>query len=556
MKIFGFFVVFVIVFTCGYRFQEARRGERTREEDSSDRQMSSQARSRVESQQRAAEVRELSEKTFQQGGAEQWLRWLGRLERAKIDEMPSFYEGAGENRTALDLVAAKWASLNPQHGFQFLLENIESDSYRYGQSGASERDFIGLFFEHWMERDIEGALAALDHDGPSTMVKDLQRKMMRELFQRDPEAALVHGTRWRSSMLQDEVPRPIEEWMKNEPRRAAEILFELPSNHFLTISAQIWAESQPRTAMQFAQQKGGDRGQQFGRTVFGEWLRSDFREAAAWYHSLAEGEDRFSSVFAKEWGKLDPLAALAWSQNELRDGKSHEAVKEVALASLDAPGSVTKELLESIASPVARELALEALGNRIWRKGWSSVREPLQEEALEWFAELENSHTTGKVFHLFANYWAHHDHEGYVEYFTSEKSHSLAWNDFEYGLSRMMFQEPEKGMDFLLEAPERFLSSATANGFDYWYQLAPEQAVAWAEQLSSDDLRRPHLVADFQSTYYEAHEIAVERINAFPPVIKDLLREDLRKKQESGKVQIANGREIDFEGLLRETAGD
>jgi len=184
MKIFGFFVVFVIVFTCGYRFQEARRGERTREEDSSDRQMSSQARSRVESQQRVAEVRELSKKTFQQGGAEQWLRWLGRLERAKIDEMPSFYEGAGENRAALDLVAAKWASLNPQHGFQFLLENIESDSYRYGQSGASERDFVGLFFEHWMERDFEGALAALDHDGPSTMVKDLQRKMMRELFQR------------------------------------------------------------------------------------------------------------------------------------------------------------------------------------------------------------------------------------------------------------------------------------------------------------------------------------------------------------------------------------
>ena len=503
-------------------------------------------------EQRRREVDILTQAAFTEGGEEEWLRWLAFLENAKVEDLPRFVEGVGNDPVALGLIAKRWASLNAKDGFRYLLK--QTDSRKYNRSDSAMRILAKAFLASWSQQDLEIVLEELDVKTTNPMVGFLQANLVATLLKTDVEKGLRYECRWKTGYYYGELSPKVKEWVEQNPRYAAELLFDEPTHGFLMEVAQVWGEGQPRQALEFAFSKGGDRGFQFAEAVFAAWAQKDFEGASQWYAQLEPGKaESLTPILVRNWASKDPFAALEWSQNNLSGAVGQRAVKEVVLASLKVAGSSPGELLPLIQSPIALDEVVIALADKIFMGGYGGDKV----EALKWFSDLEPSSALDQVFFYFTSEWARLDVEGFREYIATPRAQSVSTNSYKSAMASYASVKPYEAMELLKEIPERHLATSTQEAFKMWYNMKPEQAVAWAGSLEADDPRRPFLAEGFTWFLHEPYEEAIRKFKAKPPVIQDLLKEMMVRKNEEGfRYLKPGGGHANLERILNEVGED
>ena len=107
---------------------------------------------------RSTEIQSLTKGVLIEGGQEEWFQWLAYLENASLSDLPQFVSLVGNNRTALNLIAERWVTLDPENCFRYLLSQRGEVGFRLYDSPAFV--FSKLFFSKWIQHDLEAVAVA------------------------------------------------------------------------------------------------------------------------------------------------------------------------------------------------------------------------------------------------------------------------------------------------------------------------------------------------------------------------------------------------------------
>ena len=320
MKRLRLILVVLIAIVIGFVSHAVQHSSRGAQEQLESDHSSSKSQRRALSAHRSREIQSLTKGVFTEGGQEEWFRWLAYLENASVADLPQFVSLVGNNQAALNLIAERWVTLDPQDCFRYLLSQRGEGGFRRQDSPATV--FTELFFAKWIQLDLEAVAVALDSSEALAGLDDLRVLLVQEIFKTDLSRALALGSRWdtfyRGRWSGDAMPTLLQELAQNDPRAALEAVFELPSDNFLAELADLWGESDPKAALDFAFGKGGDRGYRMAERAFAKWSQDDFSAASQWFSELPEQEANFlTPTLVESWSKSDPAAALEWSQQSL-----------------------------------------------------------------------------------------------------------------------------------------------------------------------------------------------------------------------------------------------
>jgi GrpB-like predicted nucleotidyltransferase (UPF0157 family) len=141
----------------------------------------------------------------------------------------------------------------------------------------------------WVERDVQGALAAAEEVADESLRNQLRGAVMRAWTYTDPEALLDYV-------------------LELEPERRNEAL--------RTGGLQAFAAVDPQRALRAAEGLPGELGSMLKRTALMSIARDDPLTAISLVEALPAGErEMMLGVIASSYGRTDPEAALLWAQS-------------------------------------------------------------------------------------------------------------------------------------------------------------------------------------------------------------------------------------------------
>ena len=507
MKRLHLILVVLIAIAIGFVSHGLRHSEGSEQESVESKFSPSKSRNGALLARRSAEIRSLTKGVSLEGGQEEWFRWLAYLENARAADLPQFVASVGNNAMALRLIAERWVAIDPEDGLRYLLTRRGEDDFKYRDSAGSL--FSKLFFAKWTQLDLEAVVVALDRPEVLPGLDDFRQRLVHEMFERDPRRALALGSRWKAFHRSPRLSTSLREWIQKDPSAAAQAIFALPSSGFLKPLAEFWGERDPKAALDFAFQKGGDRGYQFAEVVFKKWSQEDLSAASQKLSELSEAEANFlTPILVESWSKSDPEAALDWSQQSLTGRLRNDSIERVVLASAFSKRASPRDLLAQIESPEAYHQAVVGLSHKLWGQNYN--KSPKYREAITWFDDVNEPRTFDKIFPEFSSFLANYDFEQFQELMKSPRAQTVSERSFTYGMDAYAsYGEPEEAMDVILEVPSAYLPKSSASVFSSWYGKEPEAAAAWAEDLAANDPRRSHLVEGMDRFLVDSHEQTV-----------------------------------------------
>ena len=99
-------VCVLLALLVGFLFQGIRSNQRRNKSEEDESKVSRKTISPTA--RRGLEIRSLTKQARREGGTEEWVRWLGYLEKAKPGDMAMFLENVPANSAVLDLLAERW----------------------------------------------------------------------------------------------------------------------------------------------------------------------------------------------------------------------------------------------------------------------------------------------------------------------------------------------------------------------------------------------------------------------------------------------------------------
>lgn len=510
-------------------------------------------------------IHALSKGITSTGGNEAWFRWLAYLENANLSDLPNYVEQAGNDPIALSLVAERWVALNPEDCFEYLLTLRESGDFSHDDSAGNL--FSKLVITKWVQRNLEGAITALDHSEALAGLNNLRKLTVDLLLANDPERALALGSRWKSFHASQNMPSELAEWAQRNPQAAASAIFQISASSsatadspgpFLPELAKIWAQKNPQAALEFGITQGNFRGYRFANLVFSKWADQDLDSASQWLSKVSDEQAAyFTPTFMNLWARVDPSAALDWSQESLSGRLLSQSIQQIMKAAATSKDVNPRDLLARIESPEVHHKAVIALANKLWnRTHWHGLTGNSQNiEEISWFDDVTDPRTLDEIFINLSSAWSQADFEGYKTFLVSPRALGVSPSRFGVAIYALAGKAPQQTMDFVGGLPERLIPDASASAFSIWHGRSPDEAVAWAQELATNDPRRAHLIENMREAFTKPHQESVANLNSMPLIMKELYRADIAALIEKGSGMMdRNGAKVDFRKLLRDTA--
>ena len=501
---------------------------------------------------RADEIQRLTQSVAFNGGQEKWFRWIATLENASLADLPQFAQSVGNNKIALGLIAERWVSLDPEDAFRYLLSRRAEGDFK--KSDSPEFLLAQLIFTKWTARDSEAVLVALDSPESLPGLDRLRRLFVDDLLKSETARALRIGVRRKVLDGTGGMSSEMKAWVKQDPRAAAQLLFELPSHKFLPTLAEVWADRDPAKALAFGLAQKSDQGLAFAKVAFARWAQDDFAAASRLHAQLPEADAQgLTPTLIQSWGKRDPIAALEWSQESLTGRLRNDSIEKIVLAAISSESITPREILARIQSPQALHQATVALCHKLI--GFHYSREdPKLSEKLSWFDDVDDPKTFDQIFGDVSRVMADTDFERFRRFIVTPKALMVSEMIYLNALGSYAYTDGPGAMDLIRDLPEKYLERGSLRAFFVWRQNEPEKAMAWAGQLARNDPRRPHL---FEANLSMPHEDVVAQVKALPPIYKEIVRDMMKSQSEDGGRHLrGDGTEIDFEKIREETESE
>jgi hypothetical protein len=397
-------------------------------------------------------------------GAKRWLQLLSTLENARAEDIPGLMHLVRNDPAMVRMLALRWAELDPHHMFGALYTDalLPDDS---PDALPSRWVLTDVLFERWARTDLPAFIKAMN-DVPNFPGRlGWRHTAFNQTMKVDVERGLQLAREWNVSGYIPDM-RSISAWAARDPRHAVQALDGLSSHmasEALKEVGRTWAASDPEGGLRFAVSLEGDRRVVLGSEIVRQWARKNLQGAIAFAN--AEKDTTFRNTLAQglveAWGRVDPAAALAWSQENLSGPARGNVIGGLITSAAEKDLAKAGDLVAGMAPGAIQNQACAALFETWFEKGADQ-----REAAFAWLSSFSDRAATEEAF-------------GRVE-----------WN--------WLWKDPESVRAFI-SGPYGYMTSQSLLfrvGSDQG-RKNPEAALAWADSLGGDlAAKARHAVVD------------------------------------------------------------
>ena len=455
-------------------------------------------------------------------GAKRWLLLVSAAERASAAEMSTLIRIAKDDPAAIQMLAARWAELDPSGMFSSLYADYLLPANTPGAL-PSLGMLTDVLFEQWAKNDLPAAIRALT-DAPDFSARDkLRRTVARLAMGNDVETALHAMSEWgiHNSFFNDNA---IGEWAARDPRHAAETVLKFNRGftalNTLAEIGKVWGKSDPAGGLRFAATLNPSQRARLGVEIMRNWAGTDLKSAAAF--AAAQTDIAFRNSLApglvQTWSKSDPAAALAWSQENLKGAARTDAVARVIQVTAKENLTTASQLVSDMEPGAAQNRACVAIFQTWLTKGASE-----HEAAFTWLESLPDPATRAAAFEHFM--WR--DPED-ARAFISGPHGALAPPSMILQTGHdLATKNPESAMEWVASLDEKRVPWARRAVLETWLQIRPEAATDYARGLPAGPERDGAIGTITQTMLWQSPEQAAAWIRSLPAAEQKAAREAL-----------------------------
>ena len=466
----------------------------------------------------------LAEALKTETGAKRWLLLVCAAEKATALDMPGLIRIAGNDSAAVRMLAARWAELDPHHMFNRLYIDA---LLREGDPGALPERYIlnQVLFDHWIKVDLSGAIKALNDVPDFSGRESLRMSTANTLMKTDVEQGLQAMKDWN---IRNYIPdmKKVAEWAARDPQRAAESVLKVgndyAANEALKQVGKAWGDSDPKGGLRFAATLLPGTRATLGAEIIKRWAEKDVVGAAAFAAEQSDASFRASLAqgLASTWGKTDPAAALAWSEQNLRGAARTETIAGLIKAASEKSLTTASELVSDMEPGAAQNRACASIFETWFNKGKGE-----RDAAFEWLASLPDSAARKAALERVQWDWMWRDPEG-VRDFIAGPHGDLASDSMIHQVARnQAARNPEAAMQWAASLPAERAKDAHRAVFESWVSVRPDGAADYARKLPTGVDRDQAIRTVSQTLIFQAPQQAVEWFRSLPAADQKLVRE-------------------------------
>jgi len=428
---------------------------------------------------------QLQQELARSTGVTNALLWLAAIEKAQPQDYLDLALIARGNTDIWRVILDRWINSSPRSLFDALIATAK------GQKGLPlDWELTSWFFTQWAKKDPDAAIAAMREPGAQS-TQPWQLLVAQSILNSDPERGLQLMADWHIEHYGPPMDGVVK-WAAASPQHAAEFTIAHPAGFVSQLAidsiANVWAKTDPATAVKFAQSQTGELASRLANTVFKQWASMDLDAASGW---LAKATDQIrtalSPALMESWAKHDAPAALSWSASNLSGVQLAQAITGVMDGAAVKDINAAASLVTEIPPGEARSKAAAVVAQKWFPSFFSGA--PIPPDAIKWISTLDEN-SIKRVLGQVSFTWSGLDPQGMAHFLSTVHSDWIP----DFTLSQVATEwartDPKGALQWSSTLPgDRALSTGTA-AFAVWQQSQPEAANSWLNGLQSEDPRR------------------------------------------------------------------
>ena len=456
-------------------------------------------------------------------GAKRWLRLLAASEEATARDMPGLIRAAGNDSAAVRMLGARWAELDAPHMFRTMYADflVPEDS-----PGTLPSRWIltEALFEQWTAGDPRAVVKALT-DVPNFSQRDqLRMTVVNQLMKGDVEQGLIAMSEWNVRNYLPDLKK-VASWAEQDPKRAAELASKLDGytgQEVLKHVGKAWAQRDPEGGLRFAATLTGQARASFVGDLIGQWAQRDVERAAKFAASQQDVPFRnaLATGLVAAWGKTDPAAALAWSNENLRGIARGEAIAGLVKVAAEKNITSAAELVAGMESGPAQSRACASLFETWFNKGKEQ-----RDAAFEWLSGITDSETRRAAFDRVQWQWMWNDPTGAKEFLSGPYA-GLASEQLVSQVARgQANKNPEAALEWAKTLGGERAEQARQAVLESWINIRPEGAAEHVRKLPAGEERDAGIRLVSRSLVWQSPKQAADWFHTLPAEDQKLARE-------------------------------
>ena len=422
-------------------------------------------------------------------GARRWLLLLSFAEKATAADMAALIYAVGPDSTAVRMLAARWAQLDPMH----MLASIHGNSLLPEDSPNAfpyRSQLSSVLFDEWAKKDLAGAVKALTDLSDTSTREGYRAMLVRGAMKEDIEQGLQLMKEWK---IRASVPdmKKVTEWATRDPLHAAKAVVDFGTDYstqqVLRTIGTVWAQTDPEGGLRYAANVDSSARAILGNELMRKWAERDPAAAAAFAASQKDMAYRsaLGRGLVSTWAATDPTKALTWSQDHLRGEARTEAVAAVIQVYAGTNLNAASQLVADMEPGGMQNRACASIFEAWFNKGPAE-----HNAAFEWLTSLPNQEAQQLAMSRVPWNRAFNDAES-LGNFLSGPYGNLAP---EYLITQLgsfrAANDPEAAMKWVSSLPANRQSSARLGVLGAWVGQNPEQAKAYVLAMPSGSERQ------------------------------------------------------------------
>ncbi len=458
-------------------------------------------------------------------GAKRWLLLVSASERATAAEMSTLVRIAGEDSAALRMLAARWAELDPSGMFSSLYADYLLPENMPGTL-PSRWILSEVLFEQWAKSDLPAAIRALTDAPPFSARENLRMTLANQTMKADPENGLRMMSEWNIRNYSPNM-ESVSAWAARDPQHAAEAVLKFTSGYAsqeaLKQVGKTWGASDPAGGLRFASTLDSQQRAMLGAELMRAWAGRDLKAAAAF--AVAQ-PDMFRNALApglvETWGKSDPAAALAWSQENLKGAARTEAIAGVIKSAAEKSLTTASQLVSDMQPGAAQNRACASIFETWFAKGAGE-----RDAAFEWLASLPDPAARTAALERVQWNWVWNDPAGARDFISGPHGDLASQQMINQVARNQVAKNPEAAMEWAGALGEKRAADARRTVLESWLQIRPEGAADYARKLPAGPERESAVRTVTQTMMWQSPDQLGEWVRSLPATEQKSAREVL-----------------------------
>jgi hypothetical protein len=447
-------------------------------------------------------------------GAKRWLRLVAASEQATAAEMPSLIRLAGKDSAAIRMIAARWAELDSRHMFKCLYAEMLLPE-NAPNALPSRWVMQEALFEVWAKKDPAAVMKVLAEVPTFSGIESLRMNVVNAFMKSDPEKGIAAMVEWKITNYYPDMKK-LAAWAEKEPKAAADAVQKLGAEHItneaLRQVGKAWAATNPQEALEHAATLRPSARASLAGEVIKVWAERDLASAIEFATSQGNAAYRgaLGQALVSTWGKTDPVAAMEWTQENLRGPARNEAIASLIRSATDKDVNNAAQLVAGMEPGPAQTRAASSMFET-----WFGKKDQ-RSAALNWLTSLPDEDMRRAAFDRVQWNWSYQDPDGVRDFLSGPHGKLAPPNMVSQVARNQAAKNPETAMDWASKLPAEQATIARASVLERWIAIRPEGAQDFARKLPAGAERDNAVRTITQNLAYQSPERAAAWYQSLP----------------------------------------